>query len=136
MLDYVDGGQDYSANDILARQMAAYEQVTDLASKDQKEKLYFIAKDAKKKVGAEEVKVQGPQIDDTVLVRGAEEVKVLGEALHGKRFRLELKFRGTRDGFLANKFHQKAGGLQNTVLIVESEHGFRFGGCASVKRGS
>ena len=111
MLDYVDGGQDYRANDILARQMAAYEQVKDLASKDQKEKLYFIAKDAKKKVEAEEVKVQGPQIDDTVLVGGAEEVKVLEEALHGKRFRLELKYRGTRDGFNSSNFRRKAGGL-------------------------
>jgi hypothetical protein len=46
--DYVDGGQDYSANDILVRQMAAYEQVKDLISKDDKEKLYFISKDAKK----------------------------------------------------------------------------------------
>jgi len=46
--DYVEGGQDYSANDILVRQMAAYEQVKDLISKDDKEKLYFISKDAKK----------------------------------------------------------------------------------------
>jgi hypothetical protein len=54
--DYVDGGQDYGANDILARQMAAYEQVKDLASKDEKEKLYFIAKDANMKGVVEEAK--------------------------------------------------------------------------------
>jgi hypothetical protein len=105
LLDYVDGNQDYSANDILARQMAAYEQVKDLASKDEKEKLYFIGKDSKKKVVAEEVKGEGIQIDNSVLVRGAEEVKVLEEVLNGKRFRLELKYRGTRDGFRAKNFH-------------------------------
>jgi hypothetical protein len=54
--DYVDGGQDYGANDILGRQMTAYEQVKDLASKDEKEKLYFIAKDANMKGVLEEVK--------------------------------------------------------------------------------
>ena len=54
----------------------------------------------------EEAKGQGTQIDNTVLVRGAEEIKVLEEALHGKRFRLELKYRGTRDGFFfSKKFH-------------------------------
>jgi fructose-1,6-bisphosphatase len=37
-----NGGQDLSANDILHMQMAAYEHVKDLASKDEKEKLYFI----------------------------------------------------------------------------------------------
>ena len=42
LLEYVDGGQDYRANDILVRQKAAYEHVKDLASKDEKEKLYFI----------------------------------------------------------------------------------------------
>ena len=101
MHDYVDGGQDYSANDILVRQKAAYDQVKDLISKDEKEKLYFIAKDAKNKRVAEEVKGQGLQIDDTVLVRGDEEVKVLKEALNGRRFRLDLKYRATRDGFRA-----------------------------------
>jgi hypothetical protein len=46
-----------------------------------------------------------------VLVRGAEEVKVLEDALHGKRFRLELKYRGTRDGFSAYKFHKVVDGM-------------------------
>jgi hypothetical protein len=46
-----------------------------------------------------------------VLVRGAEEVKVLEEALNGKRFRLELKYRGTRDGFSAYKFHKVVDGM-------------------------
>jgi hypothetical protein len=43
---YVDGVQDYRASDILGRQVAAYDSVKDLASEDDKKKLYFIAKDA------------------------------------------------------------------------------------------
>jgi hypothetical protein len=56
LLEYLEEGQDYSANDILVRQMAAYEQVKDLISKDEKEKLYFIGKNAMNKVVFEEVK--------------------------------------------------------------------------------
>jgi hypothetical protein len=67
-----------------------------------------------------------------VLVRGAEEVKVLEEALHGKRFRLVLKYRGTRDGLSASNFHKVVDGMQNTLVVVESECGFRFGGYTSV----
>ena len=111
LIDYVEGVQEYKANDILVRQMAAYEQVKDLASKDEKDKLYFIDKDAKKISIAEEVKGQAPQIDDTVLIRGAEEFKVLEDALTGKRFRLELKYRGTREGFNLENFHKVVNGL-------------------------
>jgi hypothetical protein len=46
-----------------------------------------------------------------VLVRGAEEVKVLEEALNGKRFRLELKYRATRDGFRAKSFRKVVDGM-------------------------
>ena len=73
--------------------------VKDLASRDDKEKLYFIAKDGNKQVVVEEVKKLSTQIDSTVLIKVAEEVKVLEEALDGKKFRLELTYRGTRDGF-------------------------------------
>ena len=59
---------------------------------------------------------------------------MLEEALNGKRFRLELKYRGTRDGFRAKNFHKVVDGMQNTLLVVESEHSFRFGGYISVKR--
>ena len=96
---YIDGGQDFKASDIHGRQEAAYEQVKDLASKDDKEKMYFIVKEAKKQVVVEEVKEQGTKIDSTVMIRGVEEVKVIEEALNGRRFRLELKYRGSRDGF-------------------------------------
>jgi hypothetical protein len=64
------------------RQEAAYEKVKDLASKDEKEKLYFIAKDA------EEVQELRTRIDRTFLIMGAEEIKVIEEALDGRRFRL------------------------------------------------
>ena len=84
----------------------------------------------------EEVKEQGTQIDSTVLIKGAEELKVLEEALDGKKFRLELKYRGTRDGFSAQNFHKVVDGMYNTLTVVESEHGFRFGGYSSVKYGS
>jgi hypothetical protein len=54
--DYVVGGQDYKASDIIGRQVAAFDYVKDMASPDDKKKLYFIAKDANKKVIVEEVK--------------------------------------------------------------------------------
>ena len=57
---------------------------------------------------------------------------MLEEALNGKRFRLDLKYRGTRDGFDGLDFHKVVDGMQNTILVVESEHGFRFGGYTSV----
>ena len=55
---YINGSKDYKASDILGRQEAAYELVKDLASLDEKEKLYFIEKVGNKKVVVEEVKVQ------------------------------------------------------------------------------
>ena len=71
----------------------------DLVSLDEKDKLYFIAKDGNKQEVFEEVKEQSIYIDSSVLIMGAEDVKVLEEVLDGKKFRLELKYRGTRDGF-------------------------------------
>ena len=41
---YLDGSKVYKASDIHGRQEAAFELVKDLASKDDKEKLYFIPK--------------------------------------------------------------------------------------------
>jgi hypothetical protein len=61
---------------------------------------------------------------------------VIEEALDEKKFRLELKYRGTRDGFSASNFHKLIDGMDNTLTVVDSEHGFRFGGYTSVKFGS
>jgi hypothetical protein len=64
-----------------------------------------IPKGGEKEEGAEEVQEVCNRIDRSALIRGAEEIKVIEEALDGRRFRLKLKYRATRDGFKAYKFH-------------------------------
>ncbi len=40
----------------------------------------------------------------------------------------ELIYRASRDGFDANDFHSKCDGINNTLTIIKSEHGYIFGG--------
>jgi hypothetical protein len=67
--------------------------------------LLEIPKEGEKEEGADGVQEVRYRIDRSALIRGAEEAKVIEEALGGRRFHLKLKYRATRDGFKAYKFH-------------------------------
>ena len=46
----------------------------------------------------------------------------------GEKLKLSLLYRGSRDGFESQNFHEKCDGFLDTLTIVESEHGKIFGG--------
>ena len=54
------------------------------------------------------------------------------EKLNPNRSSLNLLYRGTRDGFTANNFHQVCDNKGPTLVIVKSNHGKVFGGFTDV----
>jgi hypothetical protein len=44
-----------------------------------------------------------------------------------------LIYRGSRDGFRAGDFHAKCDGIENTLTIIQTTHGFVFGGFTPLK---
>ena len=54
------------------------------------------------------------------------------EWLGNKNFKLQLLFRGTRDSFSKNVFHQKLSGQGATLHLAKSEQNRVFGGYRSV----
>ena len=49
---------------------------------------------------------------------------------------VNLIYRGSRDGFGADKFHKKCDGFENTITVILSEHDKIFGGYTEVKWGT
>jgi TLD len=49
---------------------------------------------------------------------------------HSQSMRLELLYRGSRDGIEPSDFHSRCDGMCNTVCVVESSAGYVFGGYA------
>lgn len=49
---------------------------------------------------------------------------------HSESMRLELLYRGSRDGIEPSDFHSRCDGMCNTVCVVESSAGYVFGGYA------
>ena len=44
---------------------------------------------------------------------------------------IKLIYRGTRDGDSVNQFHSKCDNIQNTLMIVQTTAGYKFGGFTS-----
>ena len=54
------------------------------------------------------------------------------ETIKAKESSFNLLYRGSRDGFRANNFHQSCDNKGPTVIIIESTTGHKFGGYASI----
>ena len=52
------------------------------------------------------------------------------ELLKNKKIKYKLLYRGTRDGMNASSFHQKCNSIPQTVSIVQTTKGCKFGGYA------
>ena len=50
--------------------------------------------------------------------------------LKNKKIKYKLLYRGTRDGMNASSFHQKCNSIPQTVSIVQTTKGYKFGGYA------
>lgn len=48
-----------------------------------------------------------------------------------KNISFELIFRATRDGYLAKNLHEKVDGIDNTIIIIKTSKGMKFGGYIS-----
>lgn len=53
------------------------------------------------------------------------------EEIKNNKIKLSLIYRGTRDGDEAKKFHKKCDKYKNTLIVIETKKGLRFGGFTS-----
>ena len=56
------------------------------------------------------------------------ETKLLATWFNGKKFKLQVVYRATRDGFDAAKFHSLVDNQGPTLTVILSKDGFLFGG--------
>ena len=59
------------------------------------------------------------------------ETPLLRSWLNGRKFRLQVVYRATRDGFDAAKFHSLVDNQGPTLTVILSKDGFLFGGFTS-----
>ena len=57
---------------------------------------------------------------------------MLKQGFNGRQFKLDLLYRGTRDGFSRNQFMPKFFEIPNNLFVVKSEHNLIFGAYASL----
>ena len=50
------------------------------------------------------------------------------ELLKNKKIKYKLLYRGTRDGMNASSFHQKCNSIPDTISIIQTTKGYKFGG--------
>jgi hypothetical protein len=68
---------------------------------------------------------------DTKLLNIEVDIQNLEKWFDGRKFVLERFYRATADGFSNANFRSKAHMKENVVIVVESEHGKKFGGYTS-----
>ena len=74
---------------------------------------------------------------DSKIVDGMPEINFIYEQLKKKEYfkykniSFELIFRATRDGYLAKNLHEKVDGIDNTIIIIKTSKGMKFGGYIS-----
>ena len=56
------------------------------------------------------------------------ETPMLTTWFNGKKFRLQVVYRATRDGFDKEKFHTLVDNQSPTLIVILSQDGFLFGG--------
>ena len=59
------------------------------------------------------------------------ETPLLKSWLNGRKFRLQVVYRATRDGFDKEKFHSLVDNEGPTLTVILSKDGFLFGGYTS-----
>ena len=59
------------------------------------------------------------------------ETPLLTSWLNGRKFRLQVVYRATRDGFDKEKFHSLVDNQGPTLTVILSKDGFLFGGYTS-----
>ena len=59
------------------------------------------------------------------------ETPLLKSWLNGRKFRLQVVYRATRDGFDVGKFHSLVDNQGPTLTVILSKDGFLFGGYTS-----
>ena len=73
---------------------------------------------------------------DSKIIKKNEELNLISdrikntELLKIKKIKYKLLYRGTRDGMNASSFHQKCNSIPQTVSIVQTTKGYKFGGYA------
>ena len=73
---------------------------------------------------------------DSKIIKKNEELNLISdrikntEILKNKKIKYKLLYRGTRDGMNASSFHQKCNSIPNTVSIIQTTKGYKFGGYA------
>ena len=77
-----------------------------------------------------------PDNIDSKIIKKNEELNLISdrirntELLKNKKIKYKLLYRGTRDGMNASSFHQKCNSIPNTVSIIQTTKGYKFGGYA------
>jgi len=73
---------------------------------------------------------------DSKIIKKNEELNLISdrikntEILKNKKIKYKLLYRGTRDGMNASSFHQKCNSIPNTISIIQTTKGYKFGGYA------
>ena len=73
---------------------------------------------------------------DSKIIKKNEELNLISdrikntELLKNKKIKYKLLYRGTRDGMNPSSFHQKCNSIPQTVSIVQTTKGYKFGGYA------
>ena len=73
---------------------------------------------------------------DSKIIKKNEELNLISdrikntELLKNKKIKYKLLYRGTRDGMNASSFHQKCNSIPNTISIIQTTKGYKFGGYA------
>ena len=71
---------------------------------------------------------------DSKIIKKNEELNLISdrikntELLKNKKIKYKLLYRGTRDGMNPSSFHQKCNSIPQTVSIVQTTKGYKFGG--------
>ena len=71
---------------------------------------------------------------DSKIIKKNEELNLISdrikntELLKNKKIKYKLLYRGTRDGMNASSFHQKCNSIPNTISIIQTTKGYKFGG--------
>lgn len=69
---------------------------------------------------------------DSKILKSGDQTRLLKKWIATGSVKFKLLFRGTRDGFTAQAFHDKCDKFKNTVTLVHSNHGKVFGGFVDI----
>ena len=71
---------------------------------------------------------------DSMILKNKNEIDFVLEEIEkkiGKKNNIKLIYRATRDSDLSSQFHSKCDNIQNTIMIVKTSGGYKFGGFTS-----